>query len=318
MRKIVAALVAAPVIATAAQAQDYPTQPITVVVGFSAGGGMDTLARLVGERAGEALGQQIAVENRPGAGGTIAAAHVANATPDGYTLLLGETTALIGPVVHGDVGYDPVEGFAPVAHLTSAPLAFVANPEIGVETVEEFLELVSESPGEYFYATPGVATVQHLAVEILMDQAGLDMEDVAFQGGAPSVTAVVSGEVPFGIVSLNAAAEQAAGGNLNIIGVTTEERVPAFPDIEAFSEHVEGFAATPSQFLMAPAGTPDAVIATLSDAIEETMNDAGVLATLDERGFLVDYIDGATLAAQLPEMVATWTQAAEAADQAGN
>ncbi|SFP92904.1 Bug family tripartite tricarboxylate transporter substrate binding protein [Tranquillimonas alkanivorans] len=310
MKKVVTAALAIPLMTGAVLAQEYPERPISMVVGFSPGGGMDTLARLVGDRASQELGQQIAVENRPGAGGTIAAAHVAEAEPDGYTLYLGETTTLMGPVVFDNVGYDPIESFEPVAHLANAPLALVANPDVPVENLEDFLSLVSEKPGEYFYATSGVATVHHLAGEILEEMAGLDMVDVPFQGGSPSVTAVVSGEVPFGFVSLNAATSQAEGGNLKILGVTTADRVPDFPDIPAISEAVEGFSAAPSQFVLAPAGTPADVVQTLSEAFGTAMSDEELLSSLTARGFLPDYQDADTFASDVPDMVSTWSDAA--------
>jgi tripartite-type tricarboxylate transporter receptor subunit TctC len=314
MRNLLGALIALPFLFATAHAQtDYPTQPVTMVVGFPAGGGMDTIARIVGERAAQELGQQVVVENRAGAGGTIAAAHAAGARPDGYTIYLGETSALFAPIVHGDVGYNPLESFVAVAHLTSAPLALVAHPDVGATNMQEFIDLVRANPGEFFYATPGIATIQHLAVEILQDMADLDLEQVPFQGGSPSVAAVVSGEVPFGIVSLNAAVAQAADENLIILGVTSADRVADFPDIPAISETVPGFAATPSQFVMAPAETPEAAIQALSAAIGATMNDPAVIERLSSMGFNVDYMDGPALAAELPAMTERWTAAAQAA-----
>lgn len=313
MRALFTALAALPLLSGVAVAQtDYPTQPITMVVGFSPGGGMDTLGRLVGARVSEELGQQIAVENRPGAGGTIAPGHVANARADGYTLYLGETAATIGPVVHGDVGYDPLTSFVPIAQLAVAPLALVAGPDVPVSNMEEFIELVSENPGEYFYASPGVATIQHLAVEQLKAEADLELEAVQFQGGSPSVTAVVSGEVPFAIVSLNAATAQAEGGNVKILGVTSPDRVPGFEDIPAISEVIDGFDASPRQFVMAPAGTPEPVVARLSEAFAAAMADEELRESLASRGLVPTYLDGEALAAELPGIIETWSKTAKA------
>jgi tripartite-type tricarboxylate transporter receptor subunit TctC len=288
---------------------------VTLVVGFSPGGGMDTLGRMVSERASEDLGQQIAVENRPGAGGTIAPGFVANARPDGYTLWLGETSAVTGPVVHGDVGYDPVESFAPVAQLAMAPLALVAGPDVPASDIGEFIDLVSENPGEYFYAAPGVATVHHLVVEQLKTAADLDIDAVQFQGGSPSVAAVVSGEVPFAIVSLSAATSQAEGGNVTILGVTTAEPVSGFEDIPPIATAVEGFEATPRQFVMAPAGTPDDVVDRLTAAFEAAMADPKLQEDLRARGLLPAFMDGAALAEDMPEMVETWSATAREALQ---
>ena len=312
MRMIPKAALALCALAGAAAAQDdFPTKPVTMVVGFSAGGGMDTLGRLVGERVGEELGQRVVVENRPGAGGTIAPAHVAGQPPDGYTLYLGETAALVGPVMFEDVGYDPTESFAPVAQLAIAPLALVANAEVPVASLEEFVEYVKASPGEYFYAAPGVATLQHLAIEQLKDAAGLEIDAVQFQGGSPSVQAVVSGEVPFAIVSLSAASAQADGGALNILGVTTAEPVPGFEDIPPISSVVEGFEAAPRQFVLVPAGTPEAVLDTLEGAFAATMEDPQLRDTLSARGFVPAYLDGDGLADELPRARDAWSSVAE-------
>ncbi|MFN4099487.1 MAG: Bug family tripartite tricarboxylate transporter substrate binding protein [Pararhodobacter sp.] len=312
MRTFTKALVALPFLAMAATAQtDYPTQPITMVVGFSAGGGMDTLARLVAAESTEHLGQQMVVENRPGAGGTIAGGYAANARADGYTLFLGETATLVGPVVHGNVGYDPLESFFPVAQLTSAPLALVAHPDFPASDMQGFIDLVRENPGEYFYASPGVATIQHLAVEQLAMDAGLEMDVVHFQGGTPSVTAVVSGEVPLGIVSLNAAVAQAEGGNLIVLGVTSAERVPGFDDIPAFGEVVPGFDAAPRMFVFAPAGVDETVQTRLRGMMAAIMDDEAFREGLVTRGFVVEYLDGPELAEQLPGLVESWSATAE-------
>jgi tripartite-type tricarboxylate transporter receptor subunit TctC len=310
MRSILKALAVLPFLGGAVAAQGYPEKPITLVVGFSAGGGMDTLARMVAEPAGAALGQQIAVENRPGAGGTIAPGYVANARADGYTIWLGETAATIGPVVHGDVGYDPVESFVPIAQLAVAPLALVAGADVEAESIQDFVDLVKANPGEYFYAAPGVATLQHLAVEALADAADLDIDAVQFQGGSPSMQAVVSGEVPFAIVSLNAARSQSEGGNVTILGVTTAEPVPGFEDIGPISDVVEGFDAAPRMFVMAPAGTPEEAVTALRDAFRTAMEDTELRADLAARGLVPTYLDGPQLAEELPGVIETWGETA--------
>jgi tripartite-type tricarboxylate transporter receptor subunit TctC len=310
MRSILKALAVLPFLGGAVAAQGYPEKPITLVVGFSAGGGMDTLARMVAEPAGAALGQQIAVENRPGAGGTIAPGYVANARADGYTIWLGETAATIGPVVHGDVGYDPVESFVPIAQLAVAPLALVAGADVEASSIQDFVDLVKANPGEYFYAAPGVATLQHLAVEALADAADLEIDAVQFQGGSPSMQAVVSGEVPFAIVSLNAARSQSEGGNVTILGVTTAEPVPGFEDIGPISEVVEGFDAAPRMFVMAPAGIPADAVAALRDGFRTAMENTELRADLAARGLVPTYLDGPQLAEELPGVIETWGETA--------
>lgn len=314
MRAFVKALAAIPFLAGAAPAlAQYPTQPVTLVVGFSAGGGMDTIARLVGARLSEELGQQVVVENRPGAGGTIAPGFVANARADGYTLYVGETAAMIAPVTQGDVGYDPVASFVPLGQMAVAPLALVANTATGIDSMAAFVAKVKAEPGEHFYAAPGVGTLQHLAVEQIKGALDLDLEAVQFQGGSPLLAAVLSGEVPFGVLSLNAAKAQADAGAVNVLGVTTADRVPGFEDIEAISETIPGFDGSPAQFLMAPAGTPDDVVAKLRQALAATMADEELQVSLAGRGLLPAYIDGSTFEAQLPGLIETWSATARVA-----
>lgn len=293
--------------ANAAHAQSaFPAQPITFVVGFAPGGGMDTMARLLGARLSQEIGQPVVVENRPGAGGTIAPAYVATARPDGYTLYAGETSAALGPVFQDNVGYDIIESFAPVARVAVAPQALVANPSLDVASVSAFIERVRESPGEYFYAAPGVTTLHYLAGEMLKEAVGLELDAVQFQGGSPSVAAVVAGEVPFGIVSISAAVSQAEGGNLVILGHTGPERVEGFEEIDPIATVVDGFEAMPSQFILAPAGTPDAVVERLSDAIGAALADEALQRQLQDTGLVPAFQPAAELAAELPASAERW------------
>ncbi|WP_109467092.1 Bug family tripartite tricarboxylate transporter substrate binding protein [Albibacillus kandeliae] len=313
-RRVMTAVAVTSLFAGAALAQDdYPNKPVTLVVGFSAGGGMDTLGRLVADRVTKELGQQMVVENRPGAGGTIAPGYVANASPDGYTLYLGETAATVADVVIGEVGYDPIKSFTPIAQLAVAPLALVANNDVPASNMSEFVELVKSKPGEFFYASSGVGTLQHLAGEQLNHDAGLEMEAVHFQGGSPSITALMSGEVEFAITSLNAASSQAEGGNLKVLGVTTKDPVPGFESIDTVSSVVDGFDAAPRQFVMAPAGTPAPVIEKLEAAFAAALADEALRADLSSRGLVPTYLSGAELAEQLPGVIETWSSTARKA-----
>lgn len=310
---LAAGLYALGVTSTAALAE-FPEKPVTLVVGFSAGGGMDTLARIAAEAASGPLGQSIAVENRPGAGGTIAPAHVAQQNADGYTLYLGETAALVGPVVFGDsVGYDPLTSFAPVAQLAIAPLALIANPEVPADDIASFIELVRANPGEYFYAASGVATLQHMSMEQIKAAAGLDIEVVQFQGGAPSVQAVIAGEVSFAITSLSAANRQAEGGAVKILGVTTLEPVPGFESLPTVSSVVPGFESVPRQFVMAPAGTPEDALTKLEAAFAAALATESVQEQLLGRGLIPAFLSSAELAADLPGVTETWSATAREA-----
>jgi tripartite-type tricarboxylate transporter receptor subunit TctC len=311
MRLILAALAALAITAGSAMAQDYPTQPVRLMVGSSAGGGMDTIARTVAEQLGAVLGQQVVVENKPGAGGTIALAGVAHAKPDGYTLILTETgAALVNPITLDSVGYDTMADLEPVAHVTSAPFALVANPKLGVDDVAGMIRVAKERPGELFYATSGIKTLVHMLGVMIADGAGIEMEAAGYQGGAPSVAAVVSGEVDLGILSLSAAQGQADAGAIKILGITYPERLKEFPDLPTIGETIDGFASWPSQFIMAPAGTPEDVLTKISDAVGKVMAMDEVNGILKKRGLLPDYKSRARLKSDLPGMASKWGETA--------
>lgn len=310
MRIFASATLALSLLANGATAQDFPAQPVTMVVGFAPGGGMDTMARLVGGAISPGIGQPVVVENRPGAAGTLAPSHVAAAKPDGYTLYAGETSAVLGPVFQKNVGYDPVKSFTPVARIAVAPHALVANPSVGVSTVKEFIDLVKANPGKYFYASPGIATLQYLAGEMLKDAADIDIDAVHFQGGSPSVTAVVSGEVPFGVVSLSAAAAQAKGGNVVILGHTGPDRVDGFENVPPIAETIKGFEAMPSQFIMAPAGTPPEVVGKLTEAIALAYKDGKLPEQLRNSGLIPAFQTGEDVAAEFPAIAEKLTEVA--------
>ncbi|MGV6875982.1 Bug family tripartite tricarboxylate transporter substrate binding protein [Pseudochelatococcus sp. B33] len=310
MRLFISTGLALSLLTGSALAQAFPSQPVTMVVGFAPGGGMDTMARLVGGAISPELGQPIIVENRPGAAGTLAPTYVASAKPDGYTIYAGETSAVLGPVFQKNVGYDPVKSFTPIARIAVAPHALVANPGVGVSTVAEFIDLVAANPGKYFYASPGIATLQYLAGEMLKDAAKLDIEAVHFQGGSPSVTAVVSGEVPFGIVSLSAAVAQAKGGNLIILGHTGPERIEGFEDVAPIAETIEGFEAMPSQFIMAPAGTPPEVAGRLTDAVALAYKNDKLPEQLRNSGLIPAFQTGEEVAAEFPAIAEKLTEVA--------
>jgi tripartite-type tricarboxylate transporter receptor subunit TctC len=313
MRLLTMVLAALAALAAPAVAQGtYPEKPVRLVVGFNPGGGMDTIARTVADKLAAPLGQQVVVENRSGAGGTIAMAYTANARPDGYTLILSETSALIGPVVYDNVGYDPVASYTPVAHLTSAPLALVASPKLGINDVAGLVKLAKSKPGELFYATSGKGSVQHLAGEMLEKMAGIDMQDAPFSGAAPSLAAVLSGEVPVAIVSLGGAIGQAKGGAVKILGLTSPQRLKSFPDLPTIAETVSGFSASPSQFILAPAETPAAAIEKLSASVAKAMQEKPLLDLLEKQGFIPDYKTGPELRAEIPATTQRWTEAARA------
>ena len=309
---LAAAVVGLAVFGAPALAQDnYPTKPVRMVLGFAAGGGTDTIARILAEKMSPILGQQVVVDNRPGAGGLLAASFVANEKPDGYTIYLSGTSTLIGPVFTPNAGYHPLDDFAPIANINRTPLALVANPAFEASTIPELIAAAKAKPGELFYATPGVGTTQHLLIEMLEADAGIDMQDASYQGAAPSIAAVISGEIPLAIISLTAAVEQERGGKIKILGVTSPERVADFPDVPTIGESVAGYGALPGNFLVAPAGTPQPIVEKLSGAVKQAMDDPALPEFLKKQGLLPAYQSASELAASLPQETGKWTAAAK-------
>ena len=196
MRKLSMVVVATAALAIPAAAQDYPTRPITLVVGYSAGGGNDIMARAAAEKMSPALGQQIVIENRGGAGGSIATRAVAKAAPDGYTLVLGGTGPLaINPTLYPNVGYDPRKDFAPVGLIGTSALVLVVHPSVPANNIKELIAYAKANPGKLTYASAGVGSGIHLAAEYFRFQAGIEMTHVPYKGSAPALTDLVGGHV---------------------------------------------------------------------------------------------------------------------------
>jgi tripartite-type tricarboxylate transporter receptor subunit TctC len=263
--------------------QNYPSRPVRFVVGYPAGGGVDTLARIVSQKLGDKLGQQVIVDNRPGAGGTLAADTVANAPADGYTFYFAESAILIAPAIYAKVAYDPVKSFTPVSRIGVVPLALVAHPSFAANDTRGAIAALKAKPGQ-FYGAPGLGTVQHLAGELFKRSASVDMQDVQFKGATPALTALIANEVPLAIVSVAPALSQAANGGLKIIGVTSAGRVPTAPDVPAISETLPGFDAVPNVFLLAPTQTPSAIVTTMDNAVQAVIEDQGVRSAFDKQG----------------------------------
>jgi tripartite-type tricarboxylate transporter receptor subunit TctC len=259
----------------AAFSQDYPSRPVRLLVGFPPGGAMDSVARVIAPKLGASLGQQFVVDNRPGAAGAIAAGALVASPADGYALLLAESGALIVPAVNSKAGYDPVKQFAPVAGVCSLPLAIVVSPGFPATSARELIAALKASPGKYSYASPGIGTLQHLAFELFKRSAGVDAVHVPYKGASAMLPDLISGQVEVGAISATVAIAQARAGKIRVIAVTSARRLPTASDVPALAETLPGFDASPNVFLVAPAGTPAAVVARLAEAV------AGVLAEKD-------------------------------------
>jgi tripartite-type tricarboxylate transporter receptor subunit TctC len=292
-----------------ASAQTYPTKPIRIVVGFAPGGPADVMARLIGQRMSTILGQSIVVDNRPGAGGTIGARAVSESDPDGYTLLLGNTsTLIISPLIYKQVNYDPVKGFAPVATLGSTSNLMIVNPELPVKSVQELIVLARKSPGKLNYSSAGIGTPPHLIGEMFKQRLGLDIVHVPYKGGGLSVQAVVSGETQFSFENPAPSLPLVQAGNVRALAVTSEARTSQLPDLPTMIEAgVPDFTSVSFTAVVAPGGTPAAIVNRLNAAINESLKSPDVAGTLTKLSVDAKISSPEEFAAFLAKERAKWT-----------
>jgi tripartite-type tricarboxylate transporter receptor subunit TctC len=293
----------------AAAAQTYPAKPIRIVVGFAPGGPADVMARLVGQRMSVLLGQSVVVDNRPGAGGTIGARAVAESDPDGYTLLLGNTSTLvISPLIYKNVNYDPVKGFAPIASLGSTSNLMIVTPDLPVKSVQELIALARKSPGKLNYSSAGIGTPPHLIGEMFKQRLALDIVHVPYKGGGPSVQAVVAGETQFSFENPAPSLPLVQSGNVRALAVTSEARIPQLPDLPTMIEAgVPDFSSVSFTAVVAPGGTPAAIVNRLNAAINESLKSPEVAGTLTKLSVDAKISSPEEFAAFLAKERAKWT-----------
>lgn len=285
---VVAVAVAfAPAAGHAQGADSYPNRPVRVIVGFTAGGPTDVIARLVAQKLSEALGQQFYVENVPGAGGNIAAAQTARAPADGYTLHVVSTGFIVNPSLYSrSVGYDPIKDFAPVSMLASSPNIISLNPNLPAKTAQELIALVKATPGKYNYAHPGTGSTPHLNGELFKLTYDLDLATVPFNGTAQLVTSAIAGDTPIVFTSLPSAMPIVRDGKLRALVVLSKKRVDSLPDVPGTTESgIEGLEGDTVSGIVAPAGTPRAVTDRLNAEIKKAAATADVKEKLATLGF---------------------------------
>jgi tripartite-type tricarboxylate transporter receptor subunit TctC len=317
---LVAALAAlAPLCADGASAQTYPTRPIHVLVGFAPGGPADVMARLIGPRMNMLLGQPIVVDNRPGAGGTVAARAVAESEPDGYTLLLGNTsTLIIGPLMHKSVGYDPLKAFAPIARLGTTSDILIVNPKFPAKSLAELIAYAKANPGKLNYSTPGIGTPPHLIAEMLKLRAGIDMVHVPYKSGGLSIQAVIAGEVQLTFENPAVALPLVRSGVVRALAVTSAERDPQAPDIPTLIEgSLPDFVSESFTGVVGRAGIPDSVVSKLNAAINQTLKSPEVATTLQTLAVNAKNQTPAHFGAFLTEEMTTMTPVVKAAGLLG-
>jgi len=272
-RVLLSVLAAACAIAGAASAETYPAKPVRILVPFAAGGPADVVARLIGHRLSTTLGQTFVIENRAGAGGTIAARAAAEAEADGYTLLLANTSTLvIGPAIYRQAGYDPAKSFAPVALLGTTSNVLVVHPGFAAKSVRELIAFAKANPGKLNYSSPGIGTPPHLIGEMFRQKAGIDIVHVPYKGGGSSAQAVVAGDVQMAFENPALSLPLVRGGQLRALAVTSDKRNAQAPDVPTMIESgIADFVSVSFTGLAAPAGTPAAVVAKLNKAVNEAL-----------------------------------------------
>jgi len=256
-----------------AAAQDYPTRPITLVVPYAAGGGNDAMARIVADKMSRTLGQQIVVENRAGAGGTIATRQVAKSAPDGYTLVIGGTgTLAVNPTLYANVGYDPRKDFAPVGLIGASALVVLVHPSVAAKSIPELIELARREPGKLTYASAGVGSGIHLGTVLFEHMAGVKLTHVPYRGSGPALTDLIGGHVAIYFSSLPPAVQLIKDGKVRALAVTGSKRANALPDLPTVAEAgLPGYESVLHYGIVAPAGTPRPIIDKLNAALREAV-----------------------------------------------
>ena len=289
-----------------AAAQEYPSRPVRMLVGYGAGGGMDIIARILAPKLSEALGQPFVVENRPGASGGVAAEALVSSQPDGYVLMVAESGTLALPAVNPKVTLDPVKQFAPVGGACILPMAFVVNPSFPAQSTKELIAVLKASPGKYSYASPGVGTLQHLAFEAFKRSAGVDALHIPYKGATAMMPDIMSGQVPIAVISSLAALGPSKSGKIRMLAVTSPQRLPGIPELPTMAETLPGFSAAPSVFVVAPQGTPAAVVQKLSTVIRAAVKSRDVEENFAKQGANPAPSSPAELGAQIAEEVKRW------------
>lgn len=264
----------------------YPTKPIRFVLGFSAGGSSDILARLLGQKLSEAVGQPVVIDNRPGAGGNIAGELVAKSAADGYALLLGNQGILATNVtLYPKLAFDPVKDFAPVVLLASQPNVLVVHPSLPVRSVKELIALARKTPGALNYASSGSGAATHLAGELFKNMTSTSMTHVPYKGAPQALTDVISGQVQLMFASVTSVKQQIEAGRLQALAITDTKRSQALPKLPTVAESgVPGYEARAWHAVVAPAGTPQAAISRLNSELNRIMQLADVREKLSREG----------------------------------
>lgn len=294
---------------TPAAAADWPTKPITLVVPYPPGGPTDIVGRTVAKGLGDALGQTVIIDNRSGAGGNIGAELVAKSEPDGYTLLLATTAHAINMSLFKNLSYDTSKSFVPLSLLTQGPLVIVSRPDLPAQNVRDLIALAKSAPGKLTFASSGNGQSTHLSAELFNAMAGTRMVHVPYRGSAPAMTDVMGGQTDVMFNTMLSSMPYVRDGKLRAFAVTSATRSPAAPDIPTVAESgIPGYEATAWNGLMAPAGTPDAVVQKLSNTLQTVLADQALQQQFAQQGFDTQWMSPADYRQFIDREIKKWAQ----------
>ncbi len=285
VRLTLAAALAAFAVAVPAPAQTWPEKPVRMIVAFAPGGLIDIFARTLQPRLAEGLGQAVIIENRGGAGGTLAESAVAKSAPDGYTMLVSADSPPANPHLFRNLNYDFFRDLAPVAMLARVPFALALHPSVPATSLAEFVAYVRSRPGQFSYASPGTGTGNHLFMELFKSLAGIEMTHVPYKGGGPAMTDLIGGQVQASLISVTLAAPQVRSGKVRAVAVTSERHAPSLPQAQTFMEAgYSNFTAHTWGGLFVPAGTPPAIVQRIHAEFAKAVRAPEVQARFQELG----------------------------------
>src|SRR5579859_4683811 len=292
-------------------AADYPNRPVRWLIGFSAGGPVDVVARIMAQWLSERLGQQFVVENRAGSGGNIAAATAINSTPDGYTLLFVAPNNAISTSLYKHLSYDFIRDTVPVASIMQLTNLLVVSNAMPVKTVQEFIDYCKANPGKVSYASSGNGTSVHMSAELFKAMTGINMVHVPYRGSAIAFPDIISNKVQLIFDNLPSALEQSRSGTVRALGVTSPQRWPGVPDIPAIAETVPGFESVGFYGISAPKGTPPEIVEILNKAVGEALKDPKVVERLTEIGGVPKPMTPAEFGRLIADETAKWRKVVE-------
>lgn len=291
-------------------AQSWPTRPVRMIIAFSPGGPTDLVSRVLAQKLSEQLGQQVIVDNKPGAGGNIAAELAAKAAPDGYTIFYNTSAIVIGPALYGKVNYDTLKDFVPVILTASVPMVLVVNPQLPARSVKEFLDLAKSRSGTLNYSSSGTGTITHLASAMMSTQTGIQTQHIPYKGSAPGLVDLASGQTQFMIDTINTVLPYVRDNRLRGLAVTSAKRSPLLPDLPTLAEAgISGFEAAAWQGIVVPTGTPSEIVQKLNAEVNKALTHPDIRSRLAAQG--ADILGGtpAEYAVYLRSEMPRWAKA---------